>query len=172
MSRSDMLRMAKPCALLGGFGGMLPREIFFKWCNLVRFGVYFDQILSLNFFLNYHFLYKKFRNCNFLYKRINILDTLLLWGNYSREEIFWKIYDWCVLVCVLKHSWIKNGYFHVEILLIIVARICWGVQGHIQNFENLVQFGVFWSIFWSDCVLKNFLKINIFLYKTYFLYKT
>ena len=28
MSRSDMLRMAKPCALLGGFGGMLPREIF------------------------------------------------------------------------------------------------------------------------------------------------
>ena len=28
MSRSAMLRMAKPCALLGGFGGMLPREIF------------------------------------------------------------------------------------------------------------------------------------------------
>ena len=21
-----------------------PREIFFKWCNLVRFGVYFDQM--------------------------------------------------------------------------------------------------------------------------------
>ena len=30
-----------------GFGGMLPRENFLKWCNLVRFGVYFDQILSL-----------------------------------------------------------------------------------------------------------------------------
>ena len=30
-----------------GFGGMPPREIFLKWCNLVRFGVYFDQILSL-----------------------------------------------------------------------------------------------------------------------------
>ena len=30
MSQSDMLRMAKPCALLGGFGGMLPRENFFK----------------------------------------------------------------------------------------------------------------------------------------------
>ena len=88
MSRSDMLRMAKPCALLGGFGGMPPRENFFKWCNLVRFGVYFDQILSLNFFKNYHFLYKKFKNCNFLYKGINILDTRLLWGNYSREEIF------------------------------------------------------------------------------------
>ena len=88
-------RMAKPCALLGGFGGMPPREIFFK---MVRFGVYFDQILSLkNFknyhflykeFKNYHFLYKEFKNCNFLYKRINILDTRLLWGNYSREEIF------------------------------------------------------------------------------------
>ena len=24
-----------------------PRENFLKWCNLVRFGVYFDQILSL-----------------------------------------------------------------------------------------------------------------------------
>ena len=77
-----------PCALLGGFGGMLPRENFFKWCNLVRFGVYFDHILSLKIFKNYHFLYKKIKNCNFLYKRINILDTRLLWGNYSREEIF------------------------------------------------------------------------------------
>ena len=88
MSRGDMLRMAKPCVLLGGFGGMLPRENFLKWCNLVRFGVYFDHILSLKNFKNYHFLYKKFKNCNFLYKRINILDTRLLWGNYSREEIF------------------------------------------------------------------------------------
>ena len=93
MSRSDMLRMAKPCALLGGFGGMLPRENFLKWCNLVRFGVYFDQILSLKNFNNYHFLYKNFKNCNFLYKRINISDTRLLWGNYSREEIVRKIYD-------------------------------------------------------------------------------
>ena len=25
--------------LLGGFGGMPHRENFFKWCNLVRFGV-------------------------------------------------------------------------------------------------------------------------------------
>ena len=83
MSRSDMLRMAKPCALLA----------FFKWCNLVRFGVYFNQILSLKNFKNYHFLYKNFKNCNFLYKRIHILDTRLLWGNYSREEIKKKNYD-------------------------------------------------------------------------------
>ena len=75
MSRSGMLRMAKPCALLGGFGGMLPRENFLKWCNLVRFGVYFDQILSLKNFKNYHFLNKNFKNCNFLYERINMLDT-------------------------------------------------------------------------------------------------
>ena len=32
--------------LLGGFGGMLPREIFLKWCNLVRFREYFAKILS------------------------------------------------------------------------------------------------------------------------------
>ena len=61
--------------LLGGFGGMPPRENFLKWCNLVRFGVYFDKILYLK---NYHFLYKNFENCNFSYKRINILDTRLL----------------------------------------------------------------------------------------------
>ena len=67
-------RMAKPCALLGGFWGMPPRENFLKWCNLVRFGVYFDQILSLRNFKNYHFLYKKFKNCNFLYKRINMVQ--------------------------------------------------------------------------------------------------
>ena len=59
MSRSYMLRMAKPCALLGLFGGMLPREKILKWCNLVRFGVYFDQILSLKNFNNYHFFYIK-----------------------------------------------------------------------------------------------------------------
>ena len=59
MSRSDMLRMAKPCALLGGFGGMLPRENFLKRCNLVRFRVYFDQILSLFFSKKCNFLYKK-----------------------------------------------------------------------------------------------------------------
>ena len=70
-----------------------PRGIFLKWCNLVRFGVYFDQILSLKNFNNYHFLYKNFKNRIFLYKRINILDTRLLWGNYSREEIFRKKYD-------------------------------------------------------------------------------
>ena len=59
ISRSDMLRMARPCALLGGFGGMLPRENFLKRCNLVRFRVYFDQILYLFFFKKCHFLYKK-----------------------------------------------------------------------------------------------------------------
>ena len=42
-----------------GFGGMLPRENFLKRCNLVRFRVYFDQILSSYFFKIYHFSYKK-----------------------------------------------------------------------------------------------------------------
>ena len=49
----------RSCALLGGFGGMLPRENFLKRCNLVRFRVYFDQILSLFFSKKCHFLYKK-----------------------------------------------------------------------------------------------------------------
>ena len=42
--RFGNLHVAKPCVLLGGFGDMFLREIFFKWCNLVRFGVYFDPI--------------------------------------------------------------------------------------------------------------------------------
>ena len=68
-SQSDMLRMAKPCTLLGEFGGMLPRESFFLngaiWCV---FGV---------FSTDYHF---------FILKKI-ILDTRLLWG-ICHEEIF------------------------------------------------------------------------------------
>ena len=32
--------------LLGGFGGIIPRENFKKWCNLVRFREYFAKILS------------------------------------------------------------------------------------------------------------------------------
>ena len=65
--------------------GHAPPRNFFK---MVQFGVYFNQILSLKNFKNYHYLYKNFKNCIFLYKRINILDTRLLWVNYSREEIF------------------------------------------------------------------------------------
>ena len=52
-----------------------PEKVFLKWCNLVRIGVYLDQILSLNNLKNYYFLYKNFKNCIFLYKRINIFDT-------------------------------------------------------------------------------------------------
>ena len=98
MSRSYMLRMAKPYALVGGFGGMPPRENFLKLCNLVRFGVYFDQILSLTNFKNYHFLYKNFKNCNFLYKRINILDTrniILVKKIFEKFMIdaFWYLFE-------------------------------------------------------------------------------
>ena len=36
----DVSRGPKRRALLGGFGGMPPRDNVFKGCNLVRFGVY------------------------------------------------------------------------------------------------------------------------------------
>ena len=70
---------------------MLLREFFLKWCNLVRFGVYFDfkKFQKLPFFYINFFL-----NLTFLYTRINILDTRLLWGNnYSRKKISGKLYD-------------------------------------------------------------------------------
>ena len=57
---------------------MLPREFFFK---MVQFGVYFDQIImSLKIFKNTIFYVKILKIGNFLYERINILDTRLLWG--------------------------------------------------------------------------------------------
>ena len=97
MSRSDMLRMAKPCALLGGFGGMLPRENFLKRCNLVRFSVYFDQILALFFSKNAIF-----------YIKINILDTHLLWGIFLVNKFLKTCYDWCVLGYTLKLKWLLS----------------------------------------------------------------
>ena len=73
----DVLRFAP--RLARGVRGMLPREFFFKWCNLVRFGVYLGQILSLKNFKNYYFLYtnlinyhffnKNFKSYYFLYKK-------------------------------------------------------------------------------------------------------
>ena len=64
-SRFGNLHVAKRHAAHGeamrfarGVGGHVPREIFLKWCNLVRFGVYFVQILSLKNFKNYHFYIK------------------------------------------------------------------------------------------------------------------
>ena len=79
----------KPCALLGGFGGMLSREFFLNgaiWCVLayilIRFCLY--KILKTTTF--YIKIKKKFLIFEIKKK---ILDTRLLWGNnYSREEYF------------------------------------------------------------------------------------
>ena len=56
-------RISEALLLARGGGGVLgraPPRKFFKWCKLMRFGVYLDQILSLKFFQNYLFL-KKFK---------------------------------------------------------------------------------------------------------------
>ena len=45
-------------------------------CNLVRFGVYLDQILSLKIFLIYYFLCKIFINYHFFYKNFKNYDLL------------------------------------------------------------------------------------------------
>ena len=71
----------KATRLLGGFGGMLPRENFKKWCNLVRFGVHFAAILS-----------KKFAKMFILYTKV--IDIVLLGtifrgiAAYSPECVF------------------------------------------------------------------------------------
>ena len=64
----------------------------FIWCNLVRFGVYLDQILCLKNCKNYHFFIIKSLKFSFFYIKflrntIFYIDTRLLWCN-SREEMF------------------------------------------------------------------------------------
>ena len=90
-SRSDMLRMAKSCVLLGGFGGMLPRENFLKRCNLVRFRVYFHQILFLFF-----------SKITLFYIKNNYFRYTLAMGYISREEIFENMLRLMFLVYILK----------------------------------------------------------------------
>ena len=104
-------------AKLGGFGGMLLRENFLKRCNLVRFRVYFDQILSLFFFKNYHFLYKK----------INILDKLLLWG-VSHKEIFENMLR---LMRFGVYFETKMAIFMTKTIIVYLHSYMLGARGHI-----------------------------------------
>ena len=130
-----MLRMAKPCALLGGFGGMLPRENFLKRCNLVRFRVYFDQILSLFFSKNAIF-----------YIKINILDTHLLWG-ISREEIFENLLR---LMRFGVYFQTKMAIFIKKKIIVYLHSYVLGARGHMLH-EKILKIwcclGTFWCIF-------------------------
>ena len=124
------------CMSLGGFGGMLPRENCLKRCNLVRFRVYFDQIVSL-------FFSKK---CHFLYKKINILDTHLLWG-ISREEIFENLLR---LMRFGVYFETKMTIFIKKIIIVYLHSYVLGARGHMlheKNFKIWCSFGTFWCIF-------------------------
>ena len=58
MSRCDIYdAFGQAMRFARGVRGHAPPINFLKWCTLVRFGVYFDPILSLKFFEKYHFLY-------------------------------------------------------------------------------------------------------------------
>ena len=48
----------------------------------------------------------------------------------------------------------KMAIFIKKLFALIYAR---GSGAYVtwENFENMVQFGAFWYIFWSDCILKN-----------------
>ena len=72
-----------------GVRGHVPPRKFFKMVQIGAFWCIFGTDFVFKKFQKLPFLYKIFKNCNFLYKRIDILDTRLLCGNkYSREEIF------------------------------------------------------------------------------------
>ena len=131
--RHVAIRFAK-----GVRGNALFRENFLKWCNLVRFGVYFDPILSLQFFQKYHFFYKK----------IIILDTRLLLSITHRETFENMLRLMCFGVYferVLKIKWLFSYRNNYSIITRIYAL---GARGHKgKNYENMVQLGAFWCLF-------------------------
>ena len=121
----------------GGSGACSPEKFFLKRCNLVRFRVYFDHILSLFFFKNYHFLYKK----------INILDKLLLWG-ISQEKNFENMLR---LMRFGVYFETKRAIFIEEIIIVYLHSYMLGARGHIL-FEkilkiwcSLMRFGVYFD---------------------------
>ena len=92
---------------------------------------------------------------HFLYKKIIILDTRLLWGithgenfeNLLRLMLFGVYFE-----RILKVKWLfsyKNNYS------IVITRIytlgAWGLGGQHtlpeKKIENMMQFGAFWCIF-------------------------
>ena len=110
----DVLRGALRRAFLGGFGG----TNFFKWCNLVRFGVYLDQILSLKklknyyflykFFINYHFFYKNFKNDYFQVKiHVNYSCMYMLGGSGAYASSLRKFRKFCAVWCILVYILIR-----------------------------------------------------------------
>ena len=85
------------CFGRGVRGHAPPRENFLKWCNLVRFGVHFDQILSLKHIKITIFYIKILKIAIFLYKSIKILDTrniILVKKNFEKFMIdaFWYLF--------------------------------------------------------------------------------
>ena len=105
-------RRKAPCLSRGVRGHAPPRK-FFKWCNLVRFGVYLDQILSLknfknyyflyNFFINFHFFNKNFKNDYFQVKiHVNYSCMYMLGGSGAYASALRKFCAvWCILVYIL-----------------------------------------------------------------------
>ena len=69
MSRHSMLCIAKV------FGGKFFRENFAKWCNLVRLGVYFDQMIL-----------KIIPKITIFKLKLTILPTHLLYGVFKLPE--------------------------------------------------------------------------------------
>ena len=121
-----------------------PRIFFFrlkntfyilKRCNLVRFRVYFDQILSLFFSKNAIF-----------YIKINILDTHLLWG-ISREEIFENLLRFMRFGVYFET---KMAIFIKKIIMVYLHSYVLGARGHMLHEKILkiwCSFGMFWCIF-------------------------
>ena len=80
----------KATRLLGGLGGMLPRENFLKWSNLVRFREYFATILSKKIILKIVIFY------------IKIIDNVLLRTILGvLQHILPRFLVTCAIWCVL-----------------------------------------------------------------------
>ena len=108
VAKRHTLRMAKPCALLGGFGGVLPRKFFLNgaiWCVLMYIGI-LDHILSLKKFKITIFYIKKIKIHVQIHINYSCTHMLGSSGAYaSCHEKILKMY--CSLKCVLVYILIR-----------------------------------------------------------------
>ena len=114
MSRRDMLRAhGGAMRLARGVRGHTPppENFFLKWCNLVRFVVYLNQIWSLKNFKNDHFyIYIYFKIPFFYIKNKYFRYMLAKWkvvparnSGWKKEYLYESQFAWR---CVLLAQWL------------------------------------------------------------------
>ena len=123
--------------LLWGFGGMLPRENFKKWCNLVRFREYFATILSKN-------------NLKKVIFYIKITDNVLLRtffrGIAAYSPDFLSLVQFGVFWSTVSVNFLLRKYYnYLNNIDMALLRTSYLYGGFLEYYIRL-QFSAFWSM--------------------------